>query len=196
MGGARWDHAPHPHQRVLRSIAVSGPASRQALLDAARRLQRDDPARALGARQIAREAGVNHSLVFRHFGSVAELLDALGPTQFDALGDAIDTSPSLSEALVALVAGVLEHRTLLATQIARSLSQGTPAPVFEQLRPPLARLLVRTRRCESEEASERAELAISFVVGAGVLISAEVTPDHEVLVAATEQLLGSGADRS
>ena len=173
---------------------ASGPASRQALLDAARRLQLRNPAQALGARQIAREAGVNHSLLFRHFGSVAELLAALEPTPFDALATSVDESSSLSDALAVVVAGVLNHRTALATEIACSLTEGTSTSAFEMLRPPLARLLVRTRRSESEEASQRAELVIAFLLGSVVLVPAEVTADAVELVSAAERLVGPAVD--
>src|SRR5271170_890090 len=46
-----------------------------ALLDAARRLAGQRPARPFGVREVARAAGVNHSLVYRYYGSLEGLLD-------------------------------------------------------------------------------------------------------------------------
>jgi AcrR family transcriptional regulator len=46
-----------------------------ALLDAARRLAGQQPARPFGVREVARAAGVNHSLVYRYYGSLEGLLE-------------------------------------------------------------------------------------------------------------------------
>lgn len=46
-----------------------------ALLDAARRLAGQRPARPFGVREVARAAGVNHSLVYRYYGSLEGLLE-------------------------------------------------------------------------------------------------------------------------
>ena len=46
-----------------------------ALLDAARRLAGLQPARPFGVREVARAAGVNHSLVYRYYGSLEGLVD-------------------------------------------------------------------------------------------------------------------------
>jgi AcrR family transcriptional regulator len=45
------------------------------LLDAARRLAGQQPGRPFGVREVARAAGVNHSLVYRYYGSLEGLLD-------------------------------------------------------------------------------------------------------------------------
>jgi AcrR family transcriptional regulator len=65
-------------QTVPRRVDLEVASSRNAkgaLLDAARRLAGQRPARPFGVREVARAAGVNHSLVYRYYGSLEGLLD-------------------------------------------------------------------------------------------------------------------------
>jgi AcrR family transcriptional regulator len=61
-------------RRVDLDVASSRNA-KGALLDAARRLAGQQPAKPFGVREVARAAGVNHSLVYRYYGSLEGLLD-------------------------------------------------------------------------------------------------------------------------
>ncbi len=61
-------------RRVDLDVASSRNA-KGALLDAARRLAGQRPARPFGVREVARAAGVNHSLVYRYYGSLEGLLE-------------------------------------------------------------------------------------------------------------------------
>lgn len=56
-------------------LDVSSRNAKGALLDAARRLAGQRPAKPFGVREVARAAGVNHSLVYRYYGSLEGLLD-------------------------------------------------------------------------------------------------------------------------
>ncbi len=65
-------------QTATRRVDLDVTASRNAkgaLLDAARRLAGQRPARPFGVREVARAAGVNHSLVYRYYGSLEGLLE-------------------------------------------------------------------------------------------------------------------------
>jgi len=65
-------------QTVPRRVDIEVVSTRNAkgaLLDAARRLAGQRPARPFGVREVARAAGVNHSLVYRYYGSLEGLLD-------------------------------------------------------------------------------------------------------------------------
>ena len=65
-------------QTVPRGVDIDPTSSRNAkgaLLDAARRLAGQRPARPFGVREVARAAGVNHSLVYRYYGSLEGLLE-------------------------------------------------------------------------------------------------------------------------
>jgi AcrR family transcriptional regulator len=61
-------------RRVDLDVAATRNA-KGALLDAARRLAGQQPARPFGVREVARAAGVNHSLVYRYYGSLEGLLE-------------------------------------------------------------------------------------------------------------------------
>jgi len=57
---------------------VKSTPGRQSLLRAAARLAaRSSSARALGLREVAREAGLNHNTFYRHFAGMDELVDSL-----------------------------------------------------------------------------------------------------------------------
>ena len=62
---------------------------RAALLEAAETLFAEKGPAAVSVRDIAREAGVNHGLVHRHFGSKAGLLHDLMTTLSADIADAI-----------------------------------------------------------------------------------------------------------
>lgn len=61
-------------RRVDLDVASSRNA-KGALLDAARRLAGQRPSKPFGVREVARAAGVNHSLVYRYYGSLEGLLE-------------------------------------------------------------------------------------------------------------------------
>ena len=168
------------------------PGSRQALLDAADRLRRREPGRALGAREIAREAGVNHSLLFRHFGSVSGLLGELETGSLGELERSMAEAASTEELTEALVAAFVTHRTLLAVSTARGLENDGAVLELTELRAPLARVLVRLKCSSPAVASERAELVMAALAGMVVLVGAEVAPPRGVLEAALLALLQAG----
>src|SRR5689334_20903345 len=62
---------------------------RRALVDAARRLLEAEGPSALSLRAVAREAGVSPAAPYHHFKDKGELLDAVAPEGWDALGEAL-----------------------------------------------------------------------------------------------------------
>src|ERR671918_1668329 len=60
---------------------------RQALIRAARELLADAPGEEISLRQIAKRAGVSHAAPYRHFDSVAALLDAVAAQILTDLAD-------------------------------------------------------------------------------------------------------------
>ena len=168
------------------------PGSRQALLDAADRLRHREPGRALGAREIAREAGVNHSLLFRHFGSVSGLLLELETSSFGELERSMAEATSTEELASAMVAAFVTHRSVLAISTSRGLEMDGAVGELTELRAPLARALVRLKCSSPAVASERAELVMAALAGMVVLVGADVTPPSGALETALLALLQVG----
>lgn len=168
------------------------PGSRQALLDAADRLRHREPGRALGAREIAREAGVNHSLLFRHFGSVTGLLEELEGGSLHDLHLSMADASSASELASVLVGAFVAHRAQLAVSATRGLEGDGAMEELTELRAPLARALVRIGSSPPAVASERAELILAALAGMVVLVGAEVPPTVDGLMAAVRGLLAEG----
>jgi len=82
--------------------------ARDALLDAARRLAGKQPARPFGVREVARAAGVNHSLVYRYYGSLEGLLEEATADR-DAMTLRILDDPGTDGIVTALFDLVLEQ---------------------------------------------------------------------------------------
>jgi len=59
------------------AMRLSGPARRQQLLDAAKRLVGSRGLHAISIEAVAREAGISRPIVYAHFGDLSALMDAL-----------------------------------------------------------------------------------------------------------------------
>lgn len=90
--------------------------ARGALLDAARRLAGQQPARPFGVREVARAAGVNHSLVYRYYGSLEGLLEEATADR-DAMTLRLLDDPGTEGIVTALFDLVLEQ-PFVATRLA------------------------------------------------------------------------------
>lgn len=90
--------------------------ARGALLDAARRLAGQQPARPFGVREVARAAGVNHSLVYRYYGSLEGLLEEATADR-DAMTLRLLDDPGTDGIVTALFDLVLEQ-PFVATRLA------------------------------------------------------------------------------
>jgi len=119
-------------QTAPRRVALDAAVSRNAkgaLLDAARRLAGQQPARPFGVREVARAAGVNHSLVYRYYGSLEGLLeeatadrDAMTLRLLDDLG---------SDAIVTALFDLVLEQPFVATRLAE-VSLGSNAEGWTQ----------------------------------------------------------------
>ncbi|MBU3065120.1 TetR/AcrR family transcriptional regulator [Nocardia sp. NEAU-G5] len=126
-----------------------------AVLDSAADLFVERGPAATSIRDIAERAGVNHGLVFRHFGSkeklVARVLDHLASESLAAFGQSEVGDRSL------LDARPRRHLTVLA----RSILDGYPVATMQQDFPVIARLIERARPFHGTD--HDASLAVAHV---------------------------------
>lgn len=99
-------------------------SARAALLDAARRLAGELPARPFGVREIARAAGVNHSLVYRYFGSLEALLDEATRDR-DAMTLRLLDDPGVDE-IVTAVFDLVVDQPFVAARLAEACIASRP----------------------------------------------------------------------
>lgn len=150
----------------------NGPATRQAILSAARKRFAAQSYEAVGLRDVARDAGIDVALVSRYFGLKEELfrkvlLERNGEEWFGgrkdvagvaewlaklAIGEGGDTQDDLERLSIIL-------RSASSDAAATAVRASFTADVFE----PLSNLLA------GPEAEARASLALSLVIGATVL---------------------------
>ena len=120
---------------------LSADESRALLVDAATRLFRERPPKAVSVREIAAAAGVNHGLVHRHFGGKDGLLRAVLSRIFRSTARAItarmdqDLEAALADGIGLLVrerwtAPVLAH--LLQVEGPESIPTASMMPVIRQ----------------------------------------------------------------
>jgi AcrR family transcriptional regulator len=78
---------------------VLGPPSAKRLFEATRELLAEQPATELTVRQIAARAGVQHTLIRRHFGSRDALLAFVVAETLSQFAAAVDAAPDLTTAV-------------------------------------------------------------------------------------------------
>lgn len=141
-------------------------ATRQAILNAARRCFAHDAYEQVGVREIASIAGIDASLVNRYFGSKEGLFAEAISTKFDLSELFTGDRSTLGERLVRFVlkkkSPGQDHDPLVA--LLRSSSSEVAGPLFRQalidgVVTPLA------ARLEGPDARERAELIGSILLG-------------------------------
>lgn len=103
--------------------------ARGALLDAARRLAGKQPARPFGVREVARAAGVNHSLVYRYYGSLEGLLEEATADR-DAMTLRLLDDPG-TEGIVTALFDLVVEQPFVATRLAE-VSLGANADGWAQ----------------------------------------------------------------
>lgn len=111
------DGTPRPEGRdaVMRSI-----------LDAASQLFASEDPAATSIRKVAREAGVNHALVHRYFGTRDQLLVGVLMEEAVKFSSVVAGAPNVSEAADALFCKILEDPAFV-TLLARTVLSGAPA---------------------------------------------------------------------
>ena len=144
----------------------------EALINAATRLFAERGPSAVGVREIAQLAGVNHGLVHRHFGSKTGLLKAVVSRLADeiALGVGEGDQTERLDTLLAGVLGATSRQGAWLRVLAWSILDGVEIEEL-QTRFPLARRMVEAaRREEGSALSAEARVTLIMSVGLGMLL--------------------------
>lgn len=148
-------------------------ATRQAILDAARRQFADKGFSGASMRSIGKEAGVDPSLISHYFGDKAQLLLAtmtLPVNPIAKISDALEgEADDLGERLVRTFLEAWDpHRDVMSTLVRTTLSGGgAHLPMLEVARGVLITLL--SEHLDGQDRVLRATLVASQVVGLAVL---------------------------
>lgn len=152
-------------------------ATRQSILDAARRQFSRESYESSGVREIAREAGVDPSLICRYFGSkeslFRETLHDPGKASF-LEGATAETLPEhlatlVTQPLCSLSAEKIEWLSI----VLRSTGSPHAAPVVKEIMETSALRPIRDL-LDGENADQRASLVFAILMGAGVLATMRI----------------------
>jgi AcrR family transcriptional regulator len=145
---------------------------RAALISAGARLFAERGTRAVSVREIAREAGVNHGLVHRHFGSKQGLLRAVLQQLADDVAGALGPGRP-DETLPELLAGALSATVNQGVHwriMARAMLDGEDPAALQQDFPVVARMLAAARRSGGGGLSPEATVTLLVSTLLGVLL--------------------------
>lgn len=144
---------------------------RAALIDAAARMFAEQGPRAVSVREVAREAGVNHGLVHRHFGSkeglLQEVMAHLASRIAGSMGE-VSGSESLADLLGSTFGATADavHWRILA----RAMLDGQDPSDLQEDFPVVARMLAAAERGTSSPLSAQALVTLILAAGFGVLL--------------------------
>ncbi len=147
-------------------------AVRAALIKTATRLFAQQGPAVVGVREIAKQAGVNHGLIHRHFGSKDGLLKAvmqhLSESAIADLGE-----PTEDESLQELVMGLLNRSEAAQDHwriLARAMLDGQSPSELQQRYPVYERLIAASRRRNSPHMTPEAITTLIMSTGLGMLV--------------------------
>ena len=147
-------------------------AVRKALISAAARCFAERGIGAVSVREIAKEAGVNHGLVHRHFGSkdglVHETLATLAASVETRLGH-LTGSESLAE-LIPKIFGGTQAVGLHWRVVTHALLEGMSVDELQQSFPVFQRLVDAAERAGREKNAAVAQATLIFATGLGYMV--------------------------
>jgi AcrR family transcriptional regulator len=147
-------------------------AVRAALIETATRLFAERGAGAVGVREIAREANVNHGLIHRHFGSKDGLLQAV----MQHLSDRAITDmgePNEGESLADIITTLMQRSDAAQSHwriLARAMLDGQAPETIQERFPVYDRLTAAIRRRNPQHMSAEAITSLIMATGLGLLV--------------------------
>jgi AcrR family transcriptional regulator len=178
-------------------------AVRSALIETATRLFAERGPSGVGVREIAREAGVNHGLIHRHFGSKDGLLQAV-MQQLSSRASADLGQPVADERLRDLLTSLLDRSSAAQFHwriLARAMLDGQSPESLQDRFPVYERLLEVIRKRNPQHMSPEALTSMIMATGLGMLvfgpwIRAATGQDDAQWKATSRQILGGFATTS
>ena len=147
-------------------------AVRTALIETATRLFAQKGPAAVGVREIAKQAGVNHGLIHRHFGSKDGLLKAvmqhLSESTMTDMG-----APKENERLQDLFTALLNRSDAAQDHwriLARAMLDGQAPASLQQRFPVYERLIAAIRRRNPQRMTPEAVTTLVMATGLGILV--------------------------
>ena len=146
-------------------------AVRLALIEAATRLFSERGPADVSVRELAKEAGVNHGLIHRHFGSKDGLLEATMTHLSHGVASSLGR-PSQTESLTELLNSTFgaTERAIHWRILARALLDGVPVRELQAEFPVVQRLLAAARRGTVSPLSPEAQVTLLLASGLGLLL--------------------------
>ena len=144
---------------------------RAALIEAGARLFAEHGPSGVSVRGLAAEAGVNHGLVHRHFGSKDGLLAAVMIRLADEVAAGVspqDSEESLADILIATFGATEENRHWRI--LARAMLDGHSPDELQDDFPVVERMLQAARRGTASGLSPEALVTLVLSVGLGLLL--------------------------
>jgi AcrR family transcriptional regulator len=146
----------------------------EALIEAATRLFSERGPAAVGVREIAQSAGVNHGLVHRHFGSKTGLLKAVVNTLAEEIVSQVGENDE-EEALHVLLGGVLgaaSRKGAWLRILAWSILDGFEVDGLQDRFPLAERMVEAARREDLGPLDPEARVTLIMSIGLGMLLFA------------------------
>ena len=146
-------------------------SDRSALIEAGAKMFEEHGPRAVSVREVAREAGVNHGLVHRHFGSkeglLQEVMAHLASRIASSMGE-VGEGESLADLLGATFGATADavHWRILA----RAMLDGQDPTDLQQDFPVVTRMLAAAERGTNAPLSALALVTLILAAGFGVLL--------------------------
>jgi TetR/AcrR family transcriptional regulator, repressor for neighboring sulfatase len=138
---------------------------RAAVLAAATALFAERSPRAVSVREIAAAAGVQHSLVHRHFGSKDDLVREVLAAEGARIASRVEAADDPAEGIVAEFRQVMDNGVLLRA-VARALLDGVRPGTFTQEHPAIRSLIELAAAASTDRPDRDPRVVVAFGVAA------------------------------
>jgi AcrR family transcriptional regulator len=170
---------------------------RAAVIAAATALFAERSPRAVSVREIAAAAGVQHSLVHRHFGTKDDLVREVLAAEGARIASRVEAAGDPVEGIVAEFRQVMDNGVLLRA-VARALLDGVRPGTFTQEHPAIRSLIELTAAASVDRPDRDPRVVVAFSVAAAagwqifedwLRLAADLDRDREEVRAEVAELL-------